>query len=95
MGDKPKNNKLIDLHNSLFASLDELDTAGSPEQLEKAVRRAKAKTEVAGMIISNGHLVIKAATAINENFMPRTELPDIFGVSVPQAALDSKKDGKQ
>jgi hypothetical protein len=95
MANKPKNHKLLDLHNSLFASLTELDAAKTQEDLETAVVRAKAKTIIAEQIISNGHLVIKAATAITETFMPRTELPDIFGVSLPQTALDTKQEGKK
>lgn len=83
-------NKLIDLHNSLFLSLEELDNAKTADQLEKAVLRARAKTIVAEQIISNGHLVIKAATAINETFSKKTKLPDIFGVSVPELEGNDK-----
>lgn len=83
-------NKLIDLHNSLFASLEALDDADTQEELEKEIMKARTKVLVAEQIISNGHLVIKAATAINETFSAKTQLPDIFGVSV--SAIDSKDD---
>lgn len=88
MAESKTRNKLIDLHNSLFASLEALDDAETPEELEKEILRARSKVMVAEQIISNGHLVLKAATAINETFSSATKLPDIFGVSVP--ALDCK-----
>jgi len=94
-GKSKTKNKLIDLNNSLFSTLEDLDTAETPEEIEKYIRIAKAKTEIAAQVISNGNLVLKAATLMNEYLMPGTHMPDIFGVSLPPTALDSKSEEKK
>lgn len=66
-------NKLSDLNDHLFAQLERLgdeDLAG--DKLLEEITRAKAVTDVAGQIIANGSLVLKAKLAsegcINADF---------------------------
>lgn len=57
-------NKLSDLNNHLFAQLERLgdeDLIG--DKLAEEINRAKAVTDVAQQIISNGTLVLKAKIA--------------------------------
>jgi len=57
-------NKLVDLNNHLFAQLERLgdeDLAG--DKLNEEINRAKAVTDVAGQIIANGNLALKAEIA--------------------------------
>jgi hypothetical protein len=68
-------NKLTDLHNHLFAELERLsdeDLAG--EELQSEIARAKAITDVAGAVIANGNLVLKAEALRQENPTAKTLL---------------------
>lgn len=54
-------NTLGDLNNHLFAQLERLgDEELDGEDLSKEIQRSKAITQVAGKIIQNGSLVLKA-----------------------------------
>lgn len=60
-------NTLTDLNNHLFAQLERLgeeDLKG--EKLEEEISRAKAISNIATQVISNGNLVLKAKTFIYE-----------------------------
>lgn len=60
-------NKLSDLNNHLFATLERLgDEELSAEQLEQEIERSKAISNVAGKIIDNGRLVLDAQKTIAE-----------------------------
>lgn len=55
-------NTLTDLNNYLFEQLERLtDDDLDEESLEKEIKRSKAVTDVAGVIINNGALALKAA----------------------------------
>ncbi len=55
-------NTLSDLNNYLFEQLERLtDDSLSDEELEKEIKRSKAVTDVAGVIIDNGALALRAA----------------------------------
>ncbi len=63
-------NKLVDLNNHLFCQLERLseeETKG--KELLEEIGRAKAVTEVAREIISNGKLVIEAKKVMKEYFI--------------------------
>lgn len=60
-------NTLGDLNNHLFAQLERLgdeDLAG--DKLQEEITRAKAISDIATQIISNGSLVLKAKTFVHE-----------------------------
>lgn len=60
-------NSLGDLNNHLFAQLERLgDEDLKGEQLTEEIERAKAVTQVATQIISNGKLVLDAIKAKDE-----------------------------
>ena len=64
---KTVKNKLTDLNNYLFESLEKLmDDSLSEEALNKEITRSKAVTSVAEMIIHNGELALKAARHAEE-----------------------------
>ena len=54
-------NTLGDLNNHLFAELERLGDEGlTSEQLEQEIIRARALSDIAKRVISNGELVLKA-----------------------------------
>lgn len=63
-------NTLNDLNNHLFAQLERLgDEDIKGEQLQEEIARAKAISDIATQIISNGTLVLKAET-FRQEYMP-------------------------
>lgn len=60
-------NTLSDLNNHLFAQLERLsDEDIKGEALQEEINRAKAISDIASQIISNGSLVLKAKTFMSE-----------------------------
>lgn len=63
-------NTLNDLNNHLFAQLERLgDEDIKGEQLQEEITRAKAISDIATQIISNGTLVLKAET-FRQEYLP-------------------------
>ena len=55
-------NTLMDLNTKLFEQMDKLSKEDiSSEELEKEIARSEAMIKLAGVIISNGELALKAA----------------------------------
>lgn len=60
-------NKLIDLNNVLFATLERLDDEDlTKEELSKEITRAKAITDVSKQIIDTGRLALDAQKHFDE-----------------------------
>jgi hypothetical protein len=75
-------NKSVDLHNHLFAELERLgDESLKGENLAEEINRAGAICKVAGHIIANEHLVVKAYEVI-EGSMGNLDLPLILDGAV-------------
>lgn len=72
-------NKLIDLNNHLFASIERLsDEETTGDKLREEIDRAKAIGGVARMIIDNATLALDAEKALGETIR---ELPVMIGHS--------------
>lgn len=69
-------NTLGDLNNHLFAQLERLgDEDLTEEDLTREINRAKAITDVASRIISNGDLVLKSKIAFEETYDANKKKP--------------------
>lgn len=69
-------NKLSDLNNHLFASIERLgDEDISGDKLIEEMGRARAINEVAEQIISNASLVLKAQVAVSDSMRADMKLP--------------------
>lgn len=72
-------NKMIDLNNHLFETLERLnDDDLQGEKLEAELKRAKAITGVASQIVANGQLALKAAIAKSEYLGRDEKLPRLL-----------------
>jgi hypothetical protein len=72
-------NKLIDLNDHLFETLERLnDEELTPEQLQLEVQRAKSITNVAQAIINNGNLMLDAQKHVAEYDGKQQEIPVIM-----------------
>ena len=78
VGDDMKN-KMIDLHNHLFAQLERLsDEDLDDEKLGLELNRTRAMTSVSIQIIDNVRLMLKAQTVIRENMIKNP--PEMLGI---------------
>ena len=69
-------NKLSDLNNHLFASLERLnDEELTGDALIAEIGRSKAINEVAEQVIANASLVLKAQIAIGDSLRADLKLP--------------------
>lgn len=53
------NNKLLDLNNYLFESIENIDNATNNEELNKEIDKANAKVKIADAIIRNADVMLK------------------------------------
>lgn len=69
-------NTLGDLNNHLFAEIERLgDEDLKGEDLEKEIARANAITAVAGQVVANGQLVLKAMQFSDNKWSADSEVP--------------------
>lgn len=66
-----KNNSLAALNNHLFESLERLNTAETPDELEQEISRAKAVSDIGDKIIRNAALGLRAVELLG-----KAEVPD-------------------
>jgi hypothetical protein len=72
-------NTMGDLNNHLFAQLERLnDEELKGDKLSEEINRARAITEVATQIISNGSLVLKAAKLSDDRMSADTVVPKML-----------------
>ena len=72
-------NTLGDLNNHLFAQLERLgEEELKGEALQEEINRAKAVTDVAARIISNGSLLLQAKKLIDDRVNADTTLPKML-----------------
>lgn len=70
---------LMDLNDALFKQLDRLDKKElSSEELEQEIKRANAITNIAGVIVNNANLLLKAQKVKDDSFRADTKLPAIL-----------------
>lgn len=76
-------NKLSDLNNHLFEELERLnDEELTGDALMEEIKRSEAITDIAGKIIENGSLVLKAVHEQNEYGRTSNDVPKmLIGVS--------------
>jgi hypothetical protein len=73
-----------ELHNTLFEQLNRLnDTSKKGDELKDEIERSKAMVNVAGSIIDNGNLIIKATVATHEYMIDSSSLPEMFHLQQP------------
>lgn len=72
-------NKLIDLNNHMFAQIERLsDEELKGDKLAEEIQRSRAITSVAGQIIDNARLALKAQVAVNDLLLKNP--PKMLGV---------------
>lgn len=81
-------NSLMDLNNHLFEAMERLnDDELQGDALEAELKRSDALSKVAGQIISNGQLMVRAHQV-------RSETYGAGGESMPQTLLGGGADGR-
>lgn len=72
-------NTLGDLNNHLFAQLERLGEEDlNGEKLQEEISRAKAITDIASQVISNGTLVLKAKAFLDDKLNADDKLPKML-----------------
>lgn len=72
-------NTLMDLNTKLFEQMDKLSKEDiSSEELEKEITRSESMIKLAGVIISNGELALKAAKFKDDMLNADNKLPKML-----------------
>ena len=72
-------NTLTDLNKKLFEQMDKLSKEDiSSEELEKEITRSESMIKLAGVIISNGELALKAAKFKDDMMDATAKLPKML-----------------
>ena len=72
-------NTLMDLNTKLFEQMDKLSKEDiSSEELEKEIARSESMIKLAGVIISNGELALKAAKFKDDMMDADTKIPKML-----------------
>ena len=70
---------LDDLNVKLFEQLDNLSKEGiAPEELENEIKRSEAIIKIAGVIIANGELALRAAKFKDDMMNAENKLPKML-----------------
>jgi len=86
-------NKAIDLHNILFEQLERLsDTDVKGKELVEEIQRAEAMNKVAGQIISNGNMVLRAMETAKK--IGTKDLPDMLNGKAKPLQIPEPTTGK-
>lgn len=86
---RPKN--LLDLNQKLFDRIEALeDDSLTDEQLEKEIRKAETVTKIAGAIMENANLALKAQQQFDEYGTGRTVDIPLLGISNEGLAQENK-----
>lgn len=64
-------NSLADLNNHLFESLERLQEASTPEELEQEISRAKTVSDIGDKIIRNAALGLRAVELLGNKEVPQ------------------------
>ena len=72
-------NNLLDLNAKLFEQMDKLSKEDiSSEELEKEIARSESMIKLAGVIISNGNLALRAAKFKDDMLNADNKLPKML-----------------
>lgn len=72
-------NTLGDLNNYLFAQIERIDNDDlNPEELDVEIKRAEMVTKIAGTIISNADLALKAAKFKDDRIDISAKIPEML-----------------
>lgn len=70
---------LDDLNVKLFEQLDNLSKEGiAPDELENEIKRSEAMIKIAGVIIANGELALRAAKFKDDMMNAENKLPKML-----------------
>lgn len=70
---------LDDLNVKLFEQLDNLSKEGiAPDELENEIKRSEAMIKIAGVIIANGELALRAAKFKDDMLNAENKLPKML-----------------
>ena len=89
--EKKRGKNLADLNQKLFDRIEALeDESLSDEELEREIRKAETVTKLAGAIMENANLALKAQQQVDEYGTGRTVDIPLLGISNEGLALENK-----
>lgn len=89
--EKKRGGNLADLNQKLFDRIEALEDENlSDEELEREIRKAETVTKLAGAIMENANLALKAQQQFDEYGTGRTVDIPLLGISNEGLALENK-----